>query len=237
MDLIGQNTSGKTTLATAILAERAKTDKIVILDLHGKFNEWGGLPAIGVGRNVKDIEQAIHILHAEFNRRFQVGEPVEENITVFLDEYPGVALLIPSIVPIIKQWLMESPKAGIRLVMLAQAPNAKTFGLEGEANIRKNMLHILLGEFAAEVNDLAAEQQYPAVLKRHGKTLPLDVSRLPELSRQVVDPSALWVLPQGNTQVTAPVTLEHAQVAYWLGIDPTLSAREVARRLWPTKLW
>ncbi len=38
-----------------------------------------------------------------------------------------------------------------------------------------------------------------------------------------------------TSPVTAPVTAEHAQVAYWLGLDPTLSAREVARRLWPHK--
>lgn len=119
IDLIGQNTSGKTTLATAVLTERAKTDKVVILDLHAKFNGWAGLPAIGAGRDINAIAQAFSVLHTEFERRFRVGEAVGEPLTIFIDEYPALALLLPTIVPLVKQWLREAPKAGIRLVMLA----------------------------------------------------------------------------------------------------------------------
>jgi hypothetical protein len=145
MDLVGPNTSGKTTLATAILAERAKTDKILICDPHRKFNQWADLPAIGVGRDFAAIEAAIHQVYAEFHRRFQPDESVDEPLTIFLDEYPSYPLHIPSVIPLIKQMLRESPKAGIRLVMLAQEPNGKIWGFDGEAAIRKNLMHILLG--------------------------------------------------------------------------------------------
>lgn len=106
------------------------------------------------------------------------------------------------------------------------------------------MLHVLLGEYAAEVSEIAAAQPYPAVLKKHGKTFPVDVSQLPDLAGRPVPSDVLWLFPEcgtpsgtGGTVGTPNVawTDEHMQVAYWLGLDPHLSAREIARRLWPQK--
>jgi hypothetical protein len=234
LDVIGQNTSGKTTLAEAILTERAQTDKIVIIDTHGKFNPWCGLTPIGIGRNFKAVETAMQHIYQEFDRRFQPGEPVDEQLTVFIDEYPSLAMMVPSIVPLVKQMLRESPKSGLRLVLLSQEPNAKTFGFDGEAAIRKNLLHVLLGEYAAELDTIAAQQPYPAVLQQRGKPIAIDTAGVPRLAQRPVDTSVLWQLPpiDISRQTWTP---EHVKVAEFLSREPNLSAREVSRRLWPHK--
>jgi hypothetical protein len=235
--LVGETRSGKSTTARALLAARARTDKIIVIDPHMKFNDWGSVEAIGDGRNFAAIAQAFLAIHKEFDRRFKSGEVVGSPLTVFIDEYPAIAAARPEVAEYFKQWLRESAKAGIRLILLVQDPNVKTLGIEGEGAVRENLLKILLGSFATKQG---ASGKYPAALDRRGETTLISTDGLSHYAQAPVSSSVQWPIEITHTDndedsgnIDTAHLLQVIQVAQLLAVKPDISQREVARQLWP----
>ena len=193
--LLGPTRSGKSTLARAVLAERARTDKVIILDPHGRYNDWGGLPAIGDGRDFDRIEKTIYAIHAEFERRFKPGEDMGQPLSVFIDETPALAAERKHLIPYITKWLREAAKAKIRVVVLSQGWEVRALGIEGEGSIRENFKTVKLGTFAIDELPEAEQHAYPAVLVHgNGKGVPrlIDTSGLPERAQAALSPAVVW---------------------------------------------
>lgn len=226
--IVGETRSGKSTLARALLADRAITDHIVIVDPHATLNDWG-VDAVGSGRNFDAIADVLHAVHREFERRFQVGVEIGDRLTVFIDEYPAIVAARPDVAGLVKQWLREAAKARISLVFLCQDASVRTLGIEGEGAVRRNVWTILLGSFAASASPIAAQQGRPAVLQRATLLQAVDVRNLPGIARISVSPLCLWepvpvemlenmpVLPDGTgtelEPVPEPVTLGEKRAA------------------------
>jgi energy-coupling factor transporter ATP-binding protein EcfA2 len=196
--LLGDTGSGKSTLARVIEHARAATDKIVILDPHANLNNWCGLPTVGAGRNFAAIGAMIHMIHAEFQRRYDLppGADLGEPLTVFIDEVPAIADEDKDLMPIIAKWLREGRKVGIRLCMLSQGGEVKTLGIEGQGSIRENFLFVRMGTFARNTAGIAPGEPYPAALVRGYRSddppVPLDTAGLTSLPLEVLPASVAW---------------------------------------------
>lgn len=234
--LVGETRSGKSTTARALLAARARTDKIVVIDPHMKFNDWGSVAVIGDGRDFAAITQAFLALHKEFERRFKVGEAVGSPLTVFIDEFPAISAARPQLTGYLTQWLRESAKANMRLVLLVQDPNVKTLGIEGEGAVRENLLKILLGSFATKQG---ATGRYPAVLDRRGEVTLVSTDGMTTYAQMAVSALATWPIEITKDDEVQSGNTERFQqllkVARMLGENPEISQREIAQRLWPDK--
>lgn len=194
--IIGESQSGKSTTARALLAWRARTDRIVIIDPHERFNDWGGLQAAVIGRD-RDIEQvtaAFAHLHREFERRFRRGEEVGQGLTVFIDELPAIVAQAPEVAGYLTAWLLEGAKAGFRMVFLTQEPGVEALGLKGKGRVRLSTRKVLLGAFAA---DVPGALSWPAAIEVAGRVKSIDASALPSLAAQAasIDPAVGWLTP------------------------------------------
>lgn len=222
--LVGETQSGKSTTAYALLYERAKTDKIIIIDPHEQKNDWP-LAAANHGRNYDEIEQLFQIIHREFERRYMPNEPSGEPITVFIDELPSIVAMKKPLMDLVKQWLREAAKIKIRLVILSQDANVKTLGIDGEGPVRENLMKILLGSFAADVPHV--DNYRPAAIERRGKVTAISLDGIRIIAQQKVYTSSLWTLPKVSskkpsisTEYIVPVQENMSEFA---GIPPVTS--------------
>jgi hypothetical protein len=208
--LVGPTQSGKSTLARAILAARAQTDQIAVLDLHAKYNDWLGMPVYGAGRDFDSIVQAIWALHAEFERRFRLGEATGVPLSIFIDEFPAVSSMRKEIIAPVKQWAREAAKTGIRLVFITQEKTVKALNIEGEGDIRRNFQQLLLGAPAAVASETARTLPRPAVLQRNDEDMvAIDVTGLPSLAHRPISPDVVWMPSFSfSSSEAAPATTE-----------------------------
>ncbi len=194
--IVGESQSGKSTTARALLVERAHTDRIVILDPHEKFNDWGALQesVIGRDRDLDAIVAAVANLHTEFERRFMRGEHAEDGLTIFIDEVPAIIAVAPEVADYLAAWLLEGAKAKFRIVFLTQEPGVEALGLRGKGRVRLSTRKVLLGAYAAKVPGARAR---PAAMEVRGTTVSIDVSALPARSAQAaaIDPAVAWHEP------------------------------------------
>jgi ABC-type dipeptide/oligopeptide/nickel transport system ATPase subunit len=234
--LVGETRSGKSTTARALLAARAHTDKIVVIDPHMKFNDWGSVGAIGDGRDFAAITQAFLTLHKEFERRFKIGEAVGEPLTVFIDEFPAISAARPDLTGYLTQWLRESAKAKIRLILLVQDANVETLGIKGEGPVRENLLKILLGSFAVKKG---ATGSFPAALDRRGEITLVSTDGITAYAQMAVSAQATWPIEITKDDEDSARNMEHwhdlLRVAQLLERNPDISQREIAQNLWPNK--
>lgn len=194
--IVGESQSGKSTTARALLAERARTDQIVILDPHEKFNDWGLLQKAVIGRD-RDLDAIVATmgdLHAEFERRFKRGERVDKGLTVFLDEVPAIIAAAPEVADYLAAWLLEGAKAKFRVVFLTQEPGVESLGLKGKGRVRLSTRKLLLGAYAVGVPGTLA---WPAAIEVRGIALAIDASGLPAMAARAasIDPAVAWHSP------------------------------------------
>lgn len=191
--IVGESQSGKSTTARALLAERARTDQIVILDPHEKFNDWGSLQetVIGRDRNLDAIVAAMVALNVEFERRFKRGEQVDKGLTVFIDEVPAIIAAAPEVGDYLAAWLLEAAKAKFRVVFLTQEPGVEALGLKGKGRVRLSTRKVLLGAYAAGVPEALA---WPAAIEVRSQTTSVDAAALPAMAARAaaIDPAAAW---------------------------------------------
>ncbi|MBX0331282.1 type IV secretory system conjugative DNA transfer family protein, partial [Oscillochloris sp. ZM17-4] len=194
--IVGESQSGKSTTARALLAERARTDQVVILDPHEKFNSWGGLQEAVIGRD-RDLEAIVATvvkLQAEFERRFKRGETVERGLSIFIDEVPAIIAAAPEVSDYLAAWLLEGAKAQFRVVFLTQEPGVEALGLKGKGRVRLSTRKVLLGAYAAGVPGALA---WPAAIEVRGGIASIDASALPAMAARAaaIDPAIAWRVP------------------------------------------
>ena len=94
--IAGRTNAGKTTLASAILAERIQGgDEILVIDPHDQPDKWFGVAAIGGGRRYDDILATLDQVVTEMDARYQEynnGTPTAAftRLTVLVDEVPAI---------------------------------------------------------------------------------------------------------------------------------------------------
>lgn len=193
--IVGETGSGKSTAANALLSGRAETDLICVIDPHATPDAWGGLPAIGAGRDYPAIDAALASLLKEMSDRYQrlaVGDKTWSPLTIFLDELPSIMKHCPTAKQFFGELLREARKVDMRLVCLTQSTRVKTLGIEGEGDVLENLTWLLLGEKAISATKDAAMLEYPAALEHKGTVQAAMTTALPGLASVRVMPSRLW---------------------------------------------
>jgi hypothetical protein len=196
--LVGESQEGKTTTARALLQARALTDTILVIDPHGKLNDWG-VPVVGMGRDWGAIDEALIALEQELSRRYTPDEPLGEPLSIFFDEWPAIAANCPSAKRVLLALAQEGAKARMRLVVLAQQATVEGLGIKGQGDARRNFARLLLGSFALrEIPDIAG-QSWPAVLDWRGEMQSVDRQYLPRLVEQRTVQPHIWSFAHSNS--------------------------------------
>jgi len=194
--IVGETGSGKSTAATALLVCRAQIDRVLILDPHARPGDWGGLPAIGRGRDYPAINEAFIALEQEMTKRYQLaadGKPYGQSLTIFIDEYPTIAANCKGAAQGFKALAREGRKVDMRLVVLTQDANVKTLGVEGEGPVRESFSRLLLGSFAVKALPIEAERQtFPAAFDYKGVVTAVSTAALPIYGKLRVNLARVW---------------------------------------------
>ena len=148
--LVGMTKSGKSTLATGFLKQRALGgDKILIIDPHAEPDTWPeGLSVAGAGRDYAAVEQVLQALLTEMDRRFKLRTKGKKNwqpVTIFLDEWPSISRECESAKTFLVTLSCEARKVDMRLVILSQSSRVESLGLKGVGDIRENFSFFHLG--------------------------------------------------------------------------------------------
>lgn len=183
--IVGETHSGKSTSARAVLAGRVQAgDKIAILDPHGSPTNWGGIRAIGAGRDFAAIEGAMVELLAEMTKRYKLlaedANYQPEPLSIFVDEWPAIQTACKKTAArFITELSQEGRKAGLRLVMLTQSDLVASLGIEGKGDIRSNFTMLLLGIKASARADVSSLNWPAALRKGEGVAYPAITDPMP----------------------------------------------------------
>lgn len=152
----GRTRAGKTTLATAILAERLKArEQVFIIDPHA--SGWLGLPTAGSAANNGELARALGAVLGEYIRRMKARDEHKRTtaqelahdhfgrLTVLIDEANAIAdELRAEWRTVCKQLASGSRKVGISLLVMAQSPLVEDLGIS--APMRENFARIALDD-------------------------------------------------------------------------------------------
>jgi len=219
--LVGPSRSGKTTIANALTSQRSRTDRLVIFDPHYHPANWCGLPAL---RKAGEMDQGMVRLLVEFEQRkdqMAVGDESYAPITVFMDESPVLKDECPTYKRFIGKMLREALKYKIRLVVLTQSKQVRTMGIEGESDVLRNLVWVLLGEFAASVAGVDQIAR-PVALERAGQQIAVNTNGLLELGAMQARHDCLWSVSTISPPTHPPAAANEspdvdAELAFCLG--------------------
>ena len=138
----GRTRAGKTTLATAILAQRLRGgEQVFIIDPHA--SGWLGLPTAGSAANPGELARALGVVLAEYIGRMQArdkhkretGQELPHDhfgrLNVLVDEANSIAdELRAEWKTVVKQLASGSRKVGISLLVMAQSPLVEDLGTQ-----------------------------------------------------------------------------------------------------------
>lgn len=216
----GRTRAGKTTTATAILAERLRSrETVFIIDPHS--SGWMGLPTAGSASNKGELARALGAVLGEYIRRMQARERHKQNtgqelphghfgrLTVVIDEANALAdELRVEWKTVIKQLASGSRKVGISLLVLAQSPLVEDLGISG--GMRENFARLALDDRSVQLlidgeRDKARKDALRAAL------VGVERPAAAQIGNQV------WLLERGDlTPGSAP---EGAHQQVWRGWD------------------
>lgn len=210
--IAGRTAAGKTTLASAILAERIQGgDEVLVIDPHDQPDKWYGIQAVGGGRQYGAILAMLDRVVAEMDARYQAfngGTPTAAfpRLTVLVDEVPAImdACLNEKRKMIDARWSnfarqlgSEARKVRISVILLTQSALVQDIGVN--TAMRKNFSRIALGdetrqllneETKSERRETLAElirgQAHPAVMEYKGEIHMLNTADVPTLAAQNV---------------------------------------------------
>lgn len=223
--IAGRTEAGKTTLATAILIDRAlKGDAVLVLDPHYQPGKWGGVHTIGGGNNFEAILSVLPLLIQEMDLRFkdfEQGRPTDDfqRLTVLIDEVPAVVNACMEITPsggqkitdprwglFAKRLGSEARKVRISVILLTQSLLVKDIQINSQ--LRDNYLRIGLGDRVpdlleeasgrrrAQLHELRIGQAHPAAMEWLGEIHMLDTSQVQVLAERSLGPSVqVWTPP------------------------------------------
>ena len=154
--LAGRTKAGKTTLATALLAQRLRAkEPVFIIDPHS--SGWLGLPTAGSASNQGELARALGAILAEYISRMQMrdqhkratGQELAHDywprLTILIDESNAIADdLRLEWRTVVKQLASGSRKVGMSLLILAQSPLVEDLGISGA--MRENFARVALDD-------------------------------------------------------------------------------------------
>jgi hypothetical protein len=209
--IVGETHSGKSTSARAVLHGRIQAgDRIIILDPHATPRTWGGIVAVGAGRDFAAIETAMGELLAEMTRRYERlavdADYQPEPLSIFVDEWPAIQTACKKVASqFITELAQEGRKAGMRLVMLTQSDLVASLGIEGKSDVRENFTMLLLGSKAIARADVSGLTWPAALRKGEGKARAAITDPMPDYETLLnTNGARLW-------QVAAPRSLPMKQ--------------------------
>lgn len=210
--IAGRTNAGKTTLASAILAERIQAgDEILVIDPHDQPDKWFGVQAIGGGRQYGEILAMLDQVVGEMDARYQAyneGTPTSAftRLTVLVDEVPAImdACLNEKRRIIDARWSnfarqlgSEARKVRISVVLLTQSALVQDIGVN--TAMRKNFSRIALGDETRQLlsevtsserrktlEELIRGQSHPAVMEYKSEIHVLNTGDVPILAQQDV---------------------------------------------------
>jgi len=173
--IIGPTGSGKTTFATAMLAERS--GRIVVLTAKTD-DSWGGLPFVSIDDTgtYTAMQAMFDQLDTDVRARLVASknkQPVGKPLTIVLDDY---AVIAKECKPVAAQVFKLVARLGrsmrVRLVVLSTTGRVKSLDLEGEGDTLTNFISV-------ELN-----RQREASLVWDTQRYQLDTAHVPSGARQ-----------------------------------------------------
>ena len=235
--IAGRTDAGKTTHASAILAERAMAgEQIAVFDPHYQPGKWLGLPAIGGGRNFEAILCGLMDVLAEMNERFKAferGAPTEafDRLTVLVDEVPAIYDMCIKLTGsrrtvVDDRWPQfarrlgsEARKVRISVILLTQSHLVQDIGVN--VAMRENFTRLALGDKARdllveeptkatreELIALLRDRPFPAAMEYRNRYYVLENGGVPALAGRAVGGMAQPWVPQGAPQAASAPELD-----------------------------
>ena len=219
--IAGRTNAGKTTLARAVLSERAKgREQLLILDPHDQPGKWS-VAAIGGGRDFAAILDALAGVLSEMDRRFKAydrGQATEDfdRLTVLIDEVPalvastmdGTKTLDPRWRSFARKLGSEARKVRICALLLTQSPLVQDIQIN--SYMRENFTRVALGDQAPSLLseekdtkrrgallDLLRGRTHAAAMEYQGEIHVLNTDGIPQRAEQK-GRAQLW-MPERTT--------------------------------------
>lgn len=146
--IIGPTGSGKTFSTERILKFLGSPSRVITT--KRKSDQWVGLEVIGHPRNFEAIAEALEDSLEEMQSRLEaIDHPWEQSFTI-VDELPAIVANLPQTQDYLTTFIREARETRLRFMFLVQGAQVKTIGLEGQSDLRDNLLEIRLGRFAID---------------------------------------------------------------------------------------
>ena len=224
----GRTRAGKTTLATAILAQRLRAhEQVFIIDPHA--SGWLGLPTAGSAANSGELARALGAVLGEYLRRMQARDAHKRDtsqelahdhfgrLTVLIDEANAIAdELRAEWKTVCKQLASGSRKVGISLLVMAQSPLVEDLGISG--GMRENFARIALDDRGVQLL-IDGERDRPRKDALRAALRGLERPAAAQIGAQV------WLLDRSDLAAGSPP--RDAQKLVWRGWDFAAGRRAV----------
>lgn len=194
---------GKTSLLQHIVLRKQHSSKVIVIDPHTWPNKWPTGVVVGMGRNYKEIDQALTALVRLMTKRYDeigkglVAEMGHNKITIIIDEWRAIVANVKGASDAIKALLTESRKAAFSVFVATHSDRAKPLGLEGEYDLKDGFTIVRLF--------FVGNGQRHATLDTGNGEIPVT---LPGPYSQVVEGEALDLKPEPD-ETEAEVLRRH----------------------------
>lgn len=144
--VIGATGSGKTFTTEKIL--RNTGSPVRVITTKRKQEQWKGLEVIGHPRNFEAISEAFQDSLDEMQSRLELIDKDWPQLWTVVDELPAIVANVNGTTEFLTTFIREARETRLRFCFLVQGQQVKTIGLEGQSDLRDNLLEIRLGKFA-----------------------------------------------------------------------------------------
>jgi energy-coupling factor transporter ATP-binding protein EcfA2 len=184
--VIGPSGAGKTTLTTAMLADRQ--GQIVVLTAK-EGDTWGGLPYIGIDLDATyaTANATFTALEAEVKQRLiavKRKRMTADWLTIVVDDFSTLVKECPVASDVVKLVARLGRSLRVRLVMLSDSALVKAIGLEGEGETRSNFAFIRL------------QRGHIGTIEIEERQLPIDTSMVAQLAGRANLAQRAWQEPR-----------------------------------------
>ena len=183
--IVGESDAGKSTTARALTNASQALGRVIALDPHGRAKDWPGLTIVGNGRNYEAIDQAMKAATEELTTRYKKydqGQDSFDRLTFLVDETTAIAKKCKVWQQFFEEIATEGRKVNMRLIVLIHGKGVKTLNLEGQGDLRNNLIFLYLGKHAIAQLAESSQQERPAVFEINGVNRLIDTSKLLELA-------------------------------------------------------